>query len=461
MKTFLSIMCCISVMIANAQQDNIHEQSSQYIWPEDPQVRQKLEEWQDLKFGMIIHWGLYAQAGIVESWELTSEDWINRKDSMTHCEYKEWYWGLKDEFNPKKFDPEQWAESARTAGMKYVVFTTKHHDGFNLFDTQQTDFKITNGPFAVHPKANVAQYVFEAFRQRDMMIGAYFSKPDWHSQYFWWDKYATDDRNVNYNLNRHADRWEKFQQFAYNQIEELMTDYGSLDILWLDGGWVRPGRMVHGGEQHIDLPRIAAMARKNQPGLLIVDRTVHGPYENYQTPERTIPETRLEHPWESCIPLHNNWGYVPGDQAKSSRQIIHSLVEVVAKGGSLLLGIGPKPDGLLLESDRVVMEEIGSWLQTNGSAIYGTRSVEQYRDGEVFFTRDEQGNFFAIARIQEIAPGLITWRGNEPQEGGKMTLMQLGAEVSWKCENGITTVQVPRRLIEDGVPALSFQYTPK
>ncbi len=186
----------------SSQELGIHPQSTKYEWTTDKKVLEKLDQWQDLKFGMIIHWGLYAVPGIIESWELCSEDWINRPDSMTYCQYKAWYWGLKDQFNPEGFDPDQWAQAAASAGMKYVVFTTKHHDGFNMFDTHQTDYKITDGPFADNPKSNVAKYVFSAFRDKGFMIGAYFSKPDWHSQDFWWDKYATPNRNVNYDIRK-------------------------------------------------------------------------------------------------------------------------------------------------------------------------------------------------------------------------------------------------------------------
>ena len=120
---------------------------STYEWPTDPAVKAKLDQWQDLKFGMIIHWGLYAVPGIVESWALCSEDWIERDSNMTYDQFKKWYWDLKNDFNPVKFDPEEWAKAAADAGMKYVVFTTKHHDGFCMFDTKETDFKISNGPF--------------------------------------------------------------------------------------------------------------------------------------------------------------------------------------------------------------------------------------------------------------------------------------------------------------------------
>ena len=125
--------------------------------------------------------------------------------------------------------------------MRYVVFTTKHHDGFCMFDTKQTDYKITDPacPFSGNPRANVTKEIFEAFRKQGFMIGAYFSKPDWHNENYWWPNFATPDRNVNYDIPKYPDRWKKFVDFTHNQILELMTDYGRIDILWLDGGWVR------------------------------------------------------------------------------------------------------------------------------------------------------------------------------------------------------------------------------
>ncbi|UZR97497.1 alpha-L-fucosidase [Chondrinema litorale] len=460
--------------VSMAQLDNVHQRSTKYDWPKDPKVLEKLDEWQDLKFGVLIHWGLYAVPGIIESWELCSEDWLNRPDSMTYQQYKDWYWGLKDEFNPVNFNPEQWATAAKNAGMKYVVFTTKHHDGFNMFDTKQTDYKITNGPFADNPRSNVAKYVFEAFRKEDMMIGAYFSKPDWHSQYFWWDKYATPNRNVNYDIRKHPERWQKFQDFTYNQIQELMTGYGDIDILWLDGGWVRPketvneevlswGAPIPEWDQKIDMPKIANMARDKQPGILIVDRTVHGPYENYQTPERTIPEDQLQNPWESNIPLRNNWGYVPNDQAKSINKMIHSLVEIVAKGGSFVLGIGPKPDGTLRDEDIELMEVMGKWLETNGDAIYNTRITENYQDGNTFFTKGKEGELYALVNLEEgkDIPTTISWIGNIPAKGSKITFLSSGgSRVKYKVSGDKVTVTLPSSFIKNNknYATLAFEF---
>lgn len=268
-----------------AQQGFVHQRSAEYQWPEEKGVLEKLDQWQDLKFGVLFHWGLYSIPGIVESWSICSEDvdWIPRDSTIAYEDYKKSYYKLIEKFNPTDFNPDQWADVTKAAGMKYMLFTTKHHDGFNLFNTKQTDFSIMNSAFKNNPKADVAKYVFEAFRQKDFMVGAYFSKPDWHCEYYWWPRYATPTRNVNYNINLHPNRWESFQKFTYNQIEELMSNYGKLNILWLDGGWVAAPR------QDIKMDSIAKMARSHQSDILIVDRTIHGKYENYQTPERSIP----------------------------------------------------------------------------------------------------------------------------------------------------------------------------
>lgn len=306
------------------------------------------------------------------------------------------------------------------------------------------------------------------------MIGAYFSKPDWHSENYWWPKYATPDRNTNYDIRKFPWRWNKFKEFTYNQISELMHDYGSMDILWLDGGWVRPletvneevrswGAAIPNWSQDIDMPRIADMARTAQPGLLIVDRTVHGPYENYQTPEQKIPENQLDHPWESCLTLANNWGYVPNDQFKSSAKIIHTLIEVVAKGGSLLLGIGPKPDGTLPDTAIVRLKEIGKWVKVNGSALYNTRTTPYYQENNIYFTKNKTGKVkYALVCLEEksVMPATIQWKTNLPAKGTKMKWLQTGETVKWIIANGVVNVKLPKKLSKHTVayPALAFSF---
>jgi len=467
----LFILIAATAGIINAQ-GNIHQQSTSYEWPSDPEVKASLEKWRDQKFGMIIHWGLYAVPGIIESWELCSEDWIERDSTSSYDEYKKWYWGLNSQFNPVKFNPEQWAQAAKDAGMRYVVFTTKHHDGFSMFDTHYSDFSIARGPFKNNPRADVAKYVFDAFRKQNFLIGAYYSKPDWHSEYFWWPKYATPDRNVNYDIRKHSWRWNKFKEFAYNQIGELMTNYGKIDILWLDGGWVRPletvndevrswGAAIPAWSQDIDIPKIAKMSREKQPGLLIVDRTVHGPYENYQTPEQRIPATRLEVPWESCITLGGAWGYVPNDKFKSAREVIHLLTQVVAKGGNLLLGVGPDAQGLFSDLQIQRLKEIGAWLSKNGAAIYDTRTVTNFNSGNTFFTQGQNGKYYGIycLKDEEAIPSVITWQGNTPRKGSVITLVDSGAKLKWKVEGDVTKVYLPDSIQKSKTPALALSFS--
>ncbi len=442
-RTFLLtiLILALSAFRAGAQ-GNVHERSDTYQWPADAQVVERLHHWQDQKFGVLIHWGLYAVPGIVESWSICDEDWITRDTTMTYQQYKDWYWGHAEQFNPVDFDPEQWASVLHDAGMKYVIFTTKHHDGFCMYDSRQTDFTIARHAFAGHPRRDVLRHVLEAFRAKGFMAGTYFSKPDWHSQYYWWDVYPTKGRNVNYPIKKYPWRWQQFKDFTYNQIEEIMSRYGQVDILWLDGGWV-----CAENHQDIDMDRIARMARNHQPGLIIVDRTIHGPYENYQTPERTVPDTQLDYPWESCIPLSDDWGYVRNPRWKTSQQVINTLIEIVAKGGNMVLGVGPTPEGIIQPEVVQRLSEIGRWMRANGKAIYNTVPTAHYHDGDIWFTASKDGKkLYAIYRHQDGSPfpTQISWKNNKPRNSRSVRLLQDGRRLKCHVQGDMVTVTMPQ-----------------
>ena len=438
-------------------QSFVYEQSNGYLWPDDPLVVRHLQEWQDLKFGIILHWGLYSVPGICESWTLTSEDWITPDPVMSYDEYKKWYWGLINDFNPVHFNPEQWAEVAADAGMKYMVFTTKHHDGFCLFDSKQTDFTVMYSPFGTNPRADATRYVFDAFRQRGMMVGCYFSKPDWHSQDYWWDKRATYNRMHNYPTAQYPERWANYRSFVYNQVDELMSGYGPVDILWLDGGWCTAPR------EDIGLDSIVENARSKQPGLIVVERSCPGKHENYQTPEQRIPERQILNPWESCITLTNDWGWTDHPVFKSPAKVIATLAEVVAKGGSLLLGVGPTPDGVIEEGAVSRLRQIGKWLQLNGAAIYNTRSTPVYTNASnsVWFTADQNGRTLYAIIPQDSdgkLPSTVEWKGNVPAKGKKMRLLSTGTQVRWKTdESGTTQVVLPESVVHSEAAVLVYE----
>ena len=368
----------------------------------------------------------------------------------SYHEYKKWYWGFSEIFNPTQFNPDQWAEVMQDAGMKYMIFTTKHHDGFCMFDSKYTDFSIAKGPFKNHPKKDVARYVFDAFRQKNFMIGCYFSKPDWHCEWFWNPYFDNNGRMQNYKRERHPDWWKKYQDFTYNQLTELMTHYGKFDILWLDGGWIT-------GEE-VRLDEVLAHARGGlQPGLISVDRTIKGKNENYQTPEHTIPEKQVNHPWETCMPLSGAWGWTKNARFKTSTKVVNILAEIVAKGGCFVLGVGPTPEGLIQPEVVERLHGVGEWLRANGKAIYSTRTTPHYNDGKTWFTADKDGEtLYAIYALPdgEQLPATIEWTGNQPK--GTMKLLKGNRTVRYTCKDGKVTVKLPKGLKNEPI-ALKFK----
>lgn len=455
------ILCFIFIMGGNIRLINAQTKASEDR-ETDPLVLKNLEEWKDLKFGFLIQWGTYSQWGVVESWSICSEDedWCQR-NMNNYVEYVKAYQKLKETFNPVKFNPGNWASLAKEAGMKYLVFTTKHHDGFCMYDTKLTNYRITDigCPFHTNPKANITKEVFEAFRKEGFKVGAYFSKPDWHCEYYWWPYFATPDRHVNYDPAKHPERWQQFKNFTYGQIEELMSGYGKVDILWLDGGWVRSGSTMTAGlrsaipyVQDIDMPKIANMAREHQPGLIIVDRSVTGKYENYRTLEQSVLSRVPDYPWETCMSMAKNWSYNADDQYKSTHNLIDILVDIVAKGGNYLLNVGPGPDGEFHPDAIQRMKEIGQWLKINGEAIYKTRPVPPYKEGKTCLTSLKDGTVFAIYLADEgelNPPGKILLQTIQPADGAKIHMLGYNKPLQWEKVGKGVLIEVPRAMVQN------------
>ena len=368
-----------------------YSQASRYVQPEDPAVLKQLEWFQDQKLALMMHWGPYSQLGLVESWALSDQDseW-SRKDVDWHVDgetFKRQYFDLNKTFNPIRFVPEQWALLAADCGFRYLIFTTKHHDGFCMWDSQFSDYKITAAdcPYHSNPNADIVRKVFDAFRSQGLGISAYFSKADWHVPTYW--NPQTEPGNVTwrgpaYRPEDQPERWENFVQFTQNQILELCRNYGKIDILWFDAGWV-----CAANDQDIRLGEVVEQVRLTQPWILSADRTVGGPYENYVTPEQCVPDKPLGIPWESCITLGTSFSFKYEDQYKSPRKLVNLLIDVVAKGGNLALNVGPQPDGRLPAGAQASMCGLGDWLKVNGEAIYGSRVLPPYKSGNIALTQ--------------------------------------------------------------------------
>lgn len=443
-------------------------QEQTYFPDPDTAIQHRLEEWQDLKFGLLIHWGTYSQWGIVESWSICPEDlsWASgaRKAGVAdnYSDYVKSYENLKTTFNPVKFNPEKWAAAAKNAGMKYVVFTTKHHDGFCMFDSKYTDYKITDKgcAFSTNPKANITREIFSAFRKENFWIGAYFSKPDWHADTYWWKKFPPADRNANYSISKYPQQWKKYVDFTHNQINELVSDYGKVDILWLDGGWVRKTtddevqnylKEVYEGvrwarnpqNQDIDMERLVKEVRVKQPKLLVVDRAVTGLHQNYLTPEQHIPEKGLPYPWETCMTMANSWSYVPNDIYKSPNEIIEKLVDIVSKGGNYLLNIGPGPDGELDSAAYLRLLDIGSWININGEAIYSSRMVTAFSEGEkIRFTQSKDGKIRYIF-LFDFPENKIVLTKMPFSKKDKVQLLGNNKQILWKQTTDGVEINLP------------------
>ncbi|MBE9511193.1 MAG: alpha-L-fucosidase [Bacteroidetes bacterium] len=482
-KTTLILLLCLFFLLSLATAQ--HNERT-YIPETDPLVLMNLEEWQDMKFGLLMHWGAYSQWGIVESWSICAEDeeWC-RRSMDDYTAYKKKYEGLKNTFNPVKFDPTKWAEAARNAGMRYMVFTTKHHDGFCMFDSKYTDYKVTDKEcaFSSDSSANITKKIFDAFRNEDMWVGAYFSKPDWHSEYYWWLNFATPDRNVNYDPDIYPERWSKFVDYTHNQIMELMTGYGDVSILWLDGGWVakqsgedlrdyynRSIAQTTSGflkkrviNQDIKMDDLVEKARKKQPGLIVVDRAVPGKNQNYLTPENRVPEETLPYPWESCIIAGGGWSWVPDAKYKSGRELVHLLVDIVAKGGNLLLNIAPGPDGTWHETAYERLNEIAGWMEVNKEAIYSTRPIWPYKEGKVCLTRNKNNGAVYLMYLTEDGedepPSKIRISAVSPVEKAVVTMLGSNEILEWeKVHNGVV-VNIPESIRKN--PPCDYAWTIK
>lgn len=430
-------------------QQGVHNYSAvdSYVKPTDPAVLEKLEWFQDQKLALMIHWGIYCQLGIVASWALSDKDadWSRHQVNWTDDgeKFKEQYYALNKSFNPIRFQPEEWAQTAKDCGFKYLILTTKHHDGFCLWDTRYSDYKVTapDCPYHVSEHADLVKSMFDAFREKGLGIGAYFSKADWHTPYYRTPELPDpnpSDRGPMYSPAAEPERWENFVQYTKNQVLELCEGYGPIDILWFDAGWV-----CASNGQDIRLGEIVDEARKIQPGILSVDRTVGGPYENYVTPEMCVPEEPLSVPWESCLTLGADFTYEYADRYKSPRELVNTLVGIVAKGGNLALNVSPQPDGRIPVDAMDSLRGLGEWLKVYGEAIYGTRVCAPYQSGNISFTR--KGDAVYAIRLFPVAQESVDSKLFIPYAGkvSKVTMLDSGEDVSFVPGEGGITVAVP------------------
>ncbi len=320
-----------------------------------------LSWWQHDRFGLFLHWGMYSLAACHE--------WVKSREEMTDEQYDRYL----PMFDPDRYDPEAWAEMAAQAGMKYFVITTKHHDGFCLWDSKLTDYKAPNSPAG----RDLLRPMIEAFRRRGLRVGLYHSLPDWHHPDFTIDRIHPQrnhpDREA-VNASRHLGR---YIEYLHGQVRELLTDFGHIDVLWFDTG--QEAREGEKGSREWQSEKLLAMIRELQPHVLVNDRLLL--FDSYGwdflTPEQhAVRENPVANgepvPWETCQTFSGAWGYHRDQMSwKSVAQLLRILIDTVSKGGNLLLNVGPTARGEFDYRARERLAGIGEWMAQHDRAIYG------------------------------------------------------------------------------------------
>ena len=328
----------------------------------EAQKTQRMKWWTDARFGMFIHWGLYALPA--------RHEWVKNRERLTTEQYQKYF----ETFNPDMYNPKEWAKMAKDAGMKYVVLTAKHHEGFCLWDSKFTDYKSTNTPFG---KDIIREYV-DAFRAEGLKVGFYYSLIDWHHPDYTIDRNhpQRQDYDTAYTrLNKGKDM-NRYREYMKNQVRELLTNYGEISIIWFDFSF--PGKNGK-GRQDWDSENLLKLARSLQPGIIVDDRLdlrdVDGGWD-FTTPEQykvaKWPEVNGKRvPWETCQTFSGSWGYYRGETSwKSPAQLIELLSESVSKGGNLLLNVGPTARGTFDARARDRLSSMGEWMKYNNRSIY-------------------------------------------------------------------------------------------
>lgn len=375
---------------------------------------ERMQWFHEARFGMFIHWGLYSIPARGE--------WVMERERIPAEEYAV----LAQQFNPVDFDAEDWVKLAKRAGMKYMVLTTRHHDGFCLFDSKVSDFTSVK---TAAKRDIVAEYV-EACRKHGMKIGFYYSWLDWRFPGY-------------FNREKYPDSFKAMVEQAQAQIEELMTNYGKIDILWYDGHWI-PGVPIDQVAQLWGSKEVNRRVRQLQPHIIINNRS--GIQEDIDTPEQHVTASEPGRGWESCMTIGDScgWGYIAHNpNLKSVTQLIQYLVTAAAGEGNYLLNVGPRPDGSIQPEFEERLEAIGRWLEVNGESIYNSRRCP-FGAGIVGLT---------TAKGNKAYVHVFRWPGTEltvPGVGGSLQrayILATGQELSFSFRsNG--------RLVLSGLPKL-------
>ena len=389
------------------------------------EYEKRMEWYQDARFGMFIHWGLYSIPARGE--------WVRSVEEIPEEEYLP----FMKEFDARDYNPNQWAKEAKAAGMKYVVLTAKHHDGFCLFDSKYTDYKVTNTPAG---RDLIKEYV-EALREEGLKVGIYFTLLDWHHpDYPHYGDRIHPMRNHKECGNENRD-FSRYTEYLYNQVEEICTNYGQIDIIWFDfsyddmrgekWGATKLINMVRSLQPQVIIDNRLEASGEGRGSLYECDPTpYHGDFVSHEQiipPEGICDKEGNPMVWEACFTMNNNWGYCANDHYyKPASMLIKKLVECVSKGGNMILNVGPDATGRFPAQSCRLLDEIGTWMARNGESIYGCGSAELPKPDWGWYTR---GAGKLYAHVLEAPLGPLPLTGLVPERIGTVRRLADGGEV--------------------------------
>lgn len=392
---------------------------------ETPEQRaHRMSWWKEAKFGLFIHWGVYSVAAGEYNGQKNYGEWLMNEARIPVSEYEK----FAPQFNPVQFNAEDWVRQAKYAGMKYIVITSKHHDGFAMFNSAVSDYDIMDRtPFGRDPMDELAN----ACRKYGLKLCFYHSIMDWHHP----------------KANREG--WAEYRdKYMYPQLKELLTKYGDIGVLWFDGEWIDEWTEDQGKELY-------RYIRSLQPNIIVNNRvgkgrngmqgmnTSNDAAGDFGTPEQEILGEKSTLDWESCMTMNGHWGYNKNDREfKSSDELVWNLADIVAKGGNFLLNVGPTAQGTFPTESVQILEAIGQWMAVNSSSVYGTRTWAHWQEGDdVRYCSGEKNRVFVTFCGREKKQLML--RKIRPARGSKISMLGYREALSWKQTSEGVLIQLP------------------
>jgi len=462
MKIRYLILALSFIINVGYSQNDTSVVSAVSVLNESPEsFNQRMEWWRDSKFGMFIHWGVYAvPAGVYNGEKIDGGgEWIMKTGQIPADKYEE----FAHQFNPEKFDAKEWVKTAKDAGMKYIVITSKHHDGFALWDSEVSNYNIVD--YAPYGK-DVLKELSQACREAGLKFGVYYSIMDWHhinaQLYSYLDHALDKSRDNKENFAKY------FNEYMIPQVKEIVNGYHP-DIMWFDGEWI--SNYTH--EQGVEL---YTLLREMDPDLIINNRVDKGRdglqgmnkgdqkyMGDFGTPEQEILDTKTSLDWESCMTMNDTWGYKKDDDNwKSAGKLVHNLIDVTVKGGNYLLNVGPTAEGLIPKESISRLNCIGHWMSTNNEAIYKTEKMSgSYHQGDDIMFSKKKGKNIYYAYIMSRPKRKIILYNLKPKEGSQIALLGARIPINWEWENHQLIIHFPKELCDSWRNTSSYAWVLK